>query len=469
MTSPDAQTCAMLTAGTPEYARHILHSMRMEHSRRWPFIAFVLASLLALAPISRAATDSAATSAADLELQYQAAQAALKKPGATGVLVTEVSPESPAALGATAAGGGGLRAGDIIIEYYGTRITTLQSLREQVAEAVAQKIQNTATGARVLLRARRGSGTAGPGEEITLQLPREPLGIRAIEVEAGVPGPRNPPATPRGKLALNWRQALEALADHDSPHLFRTIERTPPAPGTKTSDDAWIGWQSCTFTPGQDALAGTIDTYRIDPADPDAIPDHSTITFRLQLGDFKSTPAFLLDAATARFLGSDNAQLATAATRVGDALRVDSSAVGGASPANGAEAAKDPRPSSAMPLNAIIQPALPAVAAALPHEKDAVLGLYLLSVRDFLPRPGYVLATRGKQPLPAPTTTTTAPANTKPIATETAWRVDLMHCGMVLESYWFTDACALVCTQAEGVRPVISRRVATIEEAGTAR
>jgi hypothetical protein len=106
-----------------------------------------------------------------------------------------------------------------------------------------------------------------------------------------------------------------------------------------------------------------------------------------------------------------------------------------------------------------VQPAVPLVAAALPHEPDAALALHLLSVRDLLPRPGYVLVARGRQPVPGGTSPATAPGG--PPATAPgggAWRVDLMHCGTVIESYWFTDARRLAFIRAEGPPPILSRR-----------
>jgi hypothetical protein len=47
---------------------------------------------------------------------------------------------------------------------------------------------------------------------------------------------------------------------------------------------------------------------------------------------------------------------------------------------------------------------------------------------------------------------------------EKAWRIDLMHFGMVLESYWFSDQRRLLAIAGEGITgaggaPVVSRRV----------
>ena len=122
-----------------------------------------------------------------------------------------------------------------------------------------------------------------------------------------------------------------------------------------------------------------------------------------------------------------------------------------------------------IPLTAIVQPAIPFPAAALPHDAGSALALDLLSVRDFLPRPGYILL-HPRQTTAADLHNVTNAAVTKPSATspaDAAWRVDLMHCGTVIESYWFSDDRRLLCIQEQAHAPVISHRVAS-EAAATA-
>ena len=76
--------------------------------------ALILSCLFAAAVVGAA---HGADPVADIEAQYEATLAALKKPNVTGVLITEVEGESAAATA-------GMRAGDILTEYYGTRTTT---------------------------------------------------------------------------------------------------------------------------------------------------------------------------------------------------------------------------------------------------------------------------------------------------------------------------------------------------------
>jgi hypothetical protein len=42
-----------------------------------------------------------------------------------------------------------------------------------------------------------------------------------------------------------------------------------------------------------------------------------------------------------------------------------------------------------------------------------------------------------------------------------------MHCGIVIESYWFSDDRRLLCIQTQGVQSLISRRVESAKIAAT--
>jgi hypothetical protein len=415
---------------------------------------------------------AAADPAEDLEKQHETALAVLKNPPVSGILITEVAPESPAAAR-------GMRAGDILTEYYGKRVTTLEALSQEVAEAVARRLEDVAMGQEVMARVRRGMG----GErEIPIPLPREVLGIRGVEVKAGVPGPRNPPPNPRGTLALDWKTVTQTLnADAEktrgAPVAFRMFERTEAngaatqAAAGKAQED-WTGWETCTMhAVGQDQLSGNIELHHLmgvtetttqpgtAPAKPKIVTERSTFHFRLRLGDYKTTPAFVLEDFGARFAdprGPENAQISIESRRAGETLATTNAPAMGDGPADFSKADKH---ANGAPLNVLPQAAVPWVAAALPQGKGDALAVYLLSARECLPRPGYILATQGKQPLPSdPAAETTNQAG---------WRVNLMHCGVVVESYWFDDMRRLLCVQTQGPQSVVARRVASVNMATT--
>jgi hypothetical protein len=428
-------------------------------------------ALLALTLL--AGTACAEDPAADLEAQHQAAVAILNRPPVSGLLIAEVLPESVAAVA-------GMRGGDVLTEYHGTRVTTVQGLTELVADAVARRLQGAAVGQDILARVRRAD------RELILVLPRDVLGLRAVEVRAGVPGPRNPPPNARGTLALDWQALAKTLHSNavEGPEAFRIFERRDPQPGAAPSPGAvsmateeWSGWELCTVQPeGEDALVGSIERYHLVAAAapattrPEPVTECSTVTFRLRLGDYKTLPAFVLEEMTARYpvpTGPEGSKTVVGATRRGETLQVTIGTVKG-------DEARTPDHGgpheNAAPLSAIPQAALPWVAAALPHTRGDALGLYLLSIRGLLPLPGYVLATRGRQPLPSDPAALVSP-ETEPqsapaiaVAPTTgapaaAWRVDLMLCGVVLESYWFSDQRRLLCVQTLGPQAIIARRV----------
>jgi hypothetical protein len=45
------------------------------------------------------------------------------------------------------------------------------------------------------------------------------------------------------------------------------------------------------------------------------------------------------------------------------------------------------------------------------------------------------------------------------------WRVDLVHLGVIIESYWFSDDRQLLCIQSQGVQSNVSYRAASLRAA----
>jgi membrane-associated protease RseP (regulator of RpoE activity) len=205
------------------------------------FFIILLAALLAGAAFPARGQQEplpAPPSQEDIDAQYAAVLAAMKHPHATGVLVTEIAPASPA-------GAAGLRGGDIITRLATEDVRTLKALREQVAELIASNIAGGKE-TKVVLTARRAMANSGKTAEtnpaaetvetVLLQVPREPLGIRAIEVEAALPAPLNPPISPRGSFVMTWdqlRNAQNAGGDLGQETFLRNTQ----------ADDTWLGWQ----------------------------------------------------------------------------------------------------------------------------------------------------------------------------------------------------------------------------------
>jgi hypothetical protein len=75
-----------------------------------------------------------------------------------------------------------------------------------------------------------------------------------------------------------------------------------------------------------------------------------------------------------------------------------------------------------------------------------------------------VLVTCGKQPLPRQENLLGSTAPTTQAAPQ-AWKVDLMHCGIVVESYWLNDQRRLIRTDIISGTSLTSQRVPTETEA----
>ncbi len=308
------------------------------------FISPALAMILASSALSAATpAPTADDPVADINAQYDTLLTVLKNPSVTGVLVTELLPESAAAAA-------GLRAGDIITEYYGEKISDLATLRVQVADAVAARLQLQEESP-LNLRGRRI--TRGPGgiishEDIVIRLPRQPLGIRAVEVTAGVAGPSNPPPDRRGTVKLDWAAVLETLRADEGITVLRTDRALPTAPATTSASPPasappsapatstapadhpsdttdppgpdWLGWQRYTITSDDNVRLNV--QFQIVSIDPDTGKPGETLNlaFCMQTGDYENTPAFLLESRPAHFPGLDDRMINSVATRLADTL-----------------------------------------------------------------------------------------------------------------------------------------------------
>ncbi|MGN6369267.1 MAG: PDZ domain-containing protein [Phycisphaerae bacterium] len=374
----------------------------------------------------------AAESAPDIDTQYQHVLAEMKHPTATGILITEIEPDSPA-------GAAGLQAGDILYHYAGSNVRDLDTLRKRVADQIASALttpidnnpnQLGGPDNKVLLGVRRA------GKDIILQVPRTPLGIRAIEVEAGVPAPLNPPPSPRGSLALAWNDLAHLRTADTPPDFYRTTDTT----------DTWTSWQRREFLAGADDLSASFENHHVDPNTGETLAAE-TLHFHLRTGDSTHTPAFLLDSLDKNILAPNGVQILGTAERHGLTLRTQGKRT------FPTHAILEPPTDHPGPIDALPEPALPLVAAALPHDPNAALPLHLLSIQDFIPRPGYLLIARGQHPRPID-------------GHPNAWQVDLLHCGVIVQTYWFDDHRLLLELDAP-LAGLTSRRVLSQKDATT--
>jgi hypothetical protein len=224
-----------------------------------------------------------------------------------------------------------------------------------------------------------------------------------------------------------------------------------------------MNWQRRTMrVVGEMEIEGQIETYRAGATQDETGALTERVMFRLRGGDAAHEPAFVMrtvDVQTRSGAGAGSAMEETSARRAGLVLRVET------------ERSKQ---QMAAPLDSAVSAAAAWVAAAMPHERGRVLPVHLVSVRDFVARPGYVLITRGKEALPAdtqPAATTPAVSATPPPGEKARagggelWRVDLQHCGVVVESYWFTEGRDLVREDMAAGTVVSTRRVADVDTA----
>ena len=393
--------------------------------------ALAVLSLLILTTPTIAEVPASQPSATDVESQYQAVLAEMRHPTATGILVTEIEPESPG-------GAAGLQAGDIIYHYAGSTVHDLDTLRRRLADQIAAKLTEPLAGTpgveevKVLLGVHRGD------KDVILQVSRAPLGIRAIEVEAGAPANLNPPPSLRGSIVLAWADLAKMQPMDAAPAFYRTMDTT----------DTWTSWQRRTFVAGTDDFTVQFENHHVDPSTGEPVASEA-VDLRVRTGDYSHEPAFLLDSLQETMHTPEGADILNNAERHGLSLRTQGKT------SYPMRVLLRPATDVDCPLDSLPEPALPMVAAALPQDAGgAALQLHLLSLRDFVPRPGYLLISRGKQ------------ARDASNSASAAWRVDLLHCGVTIETFWFDDRRQLVQFDSP-TAGLIARRVATAEEAAT--
>ena len=326
------------------------------------------------------AADPPAPTTPDIDTQYQSVLAEMKHPTSTGILITEIEPDSPA-------GAAGLHAGDIVYHYAGAPVRDLDTLRKRVADQIASAMitptlpnnndPNSLAGpdTKVLLGIHRA------GKDIILQIPRSPLGIRAIEVEAGAPVPLNPPPSPRGSLTLAWTELSRLRTADTPPDFYRTTDVT----------NAWTSWQRREFLAGADDISVEFDNHHVDPATGEnprlrsrqLPPPHRRLRPHPRL--YPRHPRQNHPHPRRRPRPRHRRTPRHLAPHTGQTHLPH---------------ARHPRAPTDQPLppDALPEPALPIVAAALPHDPNAALQLHLLSIQDFIPRPGYLLIARGPPP-----------------------------------------------------------------------
>jgi hypothetical protein len=218
--------------------------------------------------------------------------------------------------------------------------------------------------------------------------------------------------------------------------------------GGKPGESLWTGWQHRSLNVGKDALLGEVDQYHTDPDDATGrIIGSETVKFRLRVGDYVSEPAFVLESMEVVVNNGDGSRREVSGQRAGVLFRAESTLTT-------AQRVVGPvKMAHAAPLGAIPPAAVAVVAAAMPQEKDAALAVSLLSFRDDVSRPGYVLVARGRQAL--------RPEKDAPLA----WRVELMHCGVIVDTYWFSDQRRLLQVDSPSGTTTIARRVGSQAEA----
>ncbi len=321
----------------------------------------------------------------ELEARNQKVLAVLKNPAAPGALVVETGPDSPGRAA-------GIWPGDIITRYDGTGILTDKALRIAIANTVAlQEGRLSTVDVRLPLQVRRGDQT------IDLRVPKGPLGLTILTVEAGTPGPLNPPPSPREKLILAW------------PSAPRQTSTTPHSQWTAlTLHNEPFAIERSTLTAGEEACTLNITTAENGGGE---ARDHIVFS----TSDNQKIPGFALDIFSFHDVGDTFAQRRGLYIHGTIQRATDESVVA--------------QPTT---LDAVPTYAIATVAAALPQEAGLVMPLAQISEIDLQTRVGYCLATQGKMDLKHGDKTTAA------------WCVQVLHFARPEMTFWFNDARELI-------------------------
>jgi hypothetical protein len=338
--------------------------------------------------IAYTAVASAADSLTPMPLQ-QASQkvlSTLRQPPANGVLVASV--ELPAELVQS-----GLQPGDIIMRAGGKNISTPADLN--AAFSSANTLSLTIARAQI---------------DLTLNIPSSVTNLDLMGVIAGMPAPLNPPATPRKDFDLLWNQ----------------VPTLSPQPGQAVGHDMWflvfVGQNACgalhltipNINPG--ALVWNFQALRNGPLPAQAW----AIDFFA--GDNHSSLPFEL-------LGADwwlnNTRIIMGQSPNGRELSVTT---------NGPQNIQN---FETLP-GAIPTPALPLLAAALPHKPGIVLPVVEITPQNLATQPGCVLQTFGMDKISIGGTT------------QSAWKVQLLRYDIPQYTFWFDSDGSLLMMDLGG-------------------
>ncbi|NNM84949.1 MAG: PDZ domain-containing protein [Phycisphaerales bacterium] len=368
---------------------------------------------LALAAAVGAGTNMAAAGLASgaslpqIQARYQQVLSAVRSPSADGALIVSQNLSEPLTTA-------GLEPGEVILSIDGIRIAGPADIARIVAQVSPRR--------KVSLR------VAGNLKIFVARVAAGALHVETLGVVAGVPGPRNPPSTPRRNLVMHWRETPggESVMGVGFGGWYRVIDHgyligTLHLAAGRAGDDWQLHWRLRIY---QSVLPADIapirwrsGCYRVD----------------FWSGDNQRLPAFSLRGITAQSLDGRKAvwtlhdragRLTAKITRSLHSRPVPPVTVG------------------TSPM-AIAEVALPLVADAMPHKANLVLRSPVLTLPGLYTRLGCVLVTRGRCGV------------TIGGAIEKAWRVDLLYLQQRQMTFWFDDHRQLLEANLGGSRTIV--------------